>query len=75
MFFFFPRDLSDWTWVKLTGNLTYKGPSTQWLEVATPDPSGVFGSLKLVGRLQHERPNCGTRKESQKGPYFFWNVC
>lgn len=57
--------------MKFTGNLTYKGPSTQWLEVATPDLWGVFGSLKLVGRLLHEHPNCGTRKESQNLPTFF----
>lgn len=46
-------------------------PSNSWLQVATPDLSGVFGSLKLVGRLQHEHLNCGTRKESQNLPTFF----
>ncbi len=78
--FFVVRDLSDWTTVKLTLKLRYKAiqlpvatcksRSFGWFVGAQP-MSCFWWGVRLVGKLQHETPKCGTRKESQSVPTFF----
>ena len=77
---FFFREICEiglgWSWLEIW-HIKALQPNGSKLQLqifrvigwGTTNVALLIRSLKLVGRLQHEHPNCGTRKESQNRPY------